>query len=54
MQIASYTIFFYFPDKYYVSIVIIKKFDFEIYTYLNILRSPKLIFGAFAFMYACT
>ena len=35
------------------SIVIVKKFDFEILTYLYVLRSPEFIYTIFAVMYAC-
>ena len=35
------------------SIVIGKKFDFEILTYLYILRSPEFIYAIFTEMYAC-
>ena len=35
------------------SIVIVKKFDFEILTYLYVLRSPEFIYVIFGVMYAC-
>ena len=35
------------------SIVIVKKFDFEIFTYLYVLRSPEFIYAIFAEMYVC-
>ena len=38
---------------YKESIVIAKKFDFEILTYLYVLRSPELIYAIFGVMYVC-
>ena len=35
------------------SIVIAKKFDFEILTYLYVFRSPKFIYAIFSVMYGC-
>ena len=35
------------------SIVIVKKFDFEILTYLYVLRSPEFIYAIFGVMYVC-
>ena len=35
------------------SIVIVKKIDFEILTYLYVLKSPEFIYAIFAVMYAC-
>ena len=35
------------------SIVIVKKFDFEILTYLYVLRSPEFMYTIFAVMYVC-
>ena len=35
------------------SIVIVKKFDFEILTYLYVLRPPKFIYAIFGVMYVC-
>ena len=35
------------------SIVMVKKFDFEIWTYLYILRSPEFIYVIFTVMYVC-
>ena len=35
------------------SIVIVKKFHFEILTYLYVLRSPEFIYAIFAVMYVC-
>ena len=35
------------------SIVIVRKFDFEILTYLYVLRSPKFIYDIFGVMYVC-
>ena len=36
------------------SIAIVKKFDFKILTYLNVLRSPEFIYAIFAMMCVCT
>ena len=35
------------------SIVIMKKFDFEILMYLYVLRSPEFIYAIFTVMYVC-
>ena len=35
------------------SIVIVKKFDFEILTYLYVLTSPEFIYAIFGVMYVC-
>ena len=35
------------------SIVIVKKFDFEILTHLYVLRSPEFIYAIFSVMYVC-
>ena len=35
------------------SIVIVKEFDFEILTYLYVLRSPEFIYAIFGVMYVC-
>ena len=35
------------------SIVIVKKFDVEILTYLYVLRSPEFIYAVFTVMYVC-
>ena len=35
------------------SIVIVKKFDFEIFIHLYVLRSPEFILVIFTVMYAC-
>ena len=35
------------------SIVIVKKFDFEILTYLYVLMSPEFIYAIFGVMYVC-
>ena len=35
------------------SIVTVKKFDFEILTYLYVLRSPEFIYAIFTVMYVC-
>ena len=34
-------------------IVIVKKFDFEIFTYLYVLRSPEFIYAILGVMYVC-
>ena len=38
---------------YKESIVILKKFDFEISTYIYVLRSPEFIYAIFGVMYVC-
>ena len=35
------------------SVIVMKKFDFEILTYLYVLRSPEFIYAIFTVMYAC-
>ena len=35
------------------SIVIVKRFDFEILTYLYVFRSPEFIYAIFGVMYVC-
>ena len=35
------------------SITVVKKFDFEILTYLYVLKSPEFIYAMFMVMYAC-
>ena len=35
------------------SIVIVKKFDFEIFTYLYVFSSPEFIYAIFTVMYVC-
>ena len=35
------------------SFVIVRKFDFEILTYLSVLRSPEFIYAIFEVMYVC-
>ena len=44
-----------FTNIYYIRkcIVIMKIFDFEILTYLYILRSPEFIYAIFGVMYVC-
>ena len=47
--------FFLFPSIYYVRecIVIVKKLDFQILTYLYVFRYPEFIYVIFTVMYAC-
>ena len=35
------------------SIVIVKEFDFEIFTYLCVFRSPEFLYAIFMVMYVC-